>query len=299
VIAAANGWLMAPAPPTRLASLRIFVGLFALVFVVSRFPHLWNTVELPRRQFEPVGVLGWLSDPLPASLVRALILAAIPLGIAFVTGAGFRFTGPAFSLVFLFVATYRLSWGHVIHTEHLVVLHLLVLGFAASAAAWSFDSRGQEPPAEGERFGWPVQIMALATIITYVLAGIAKVRNGGMDWLVGDVLRNQVAFDNLRKELLGAWHSPLGAHAVGYRWIFPPIAIATVVVELGAPVALLGGKWRTAWAVSAWLFHIGIALLMWISFPYHVIGLAYAPLFRAERIVPVITGRQPAQSAIA
>ena len=94
----------------------------------------------------------------------------------------------------------------------------------------------------------PVQLMALVTIITYVLAGMAKLRNGGMDWLVGDVLRNQVAFDNLRKELLGAWHSPFGGWAVRYAWIFPPMAVATVVVELGAPVAFLGGRWRTIWA---------------------------------------------------
>jgi len=51
--------------------------------------------------------------------------------------------------------------------------------------------------------------------------------------------------------------------------------------------------------VSAWLFHVGIALLMWISFPYNLIGLAYAPLFRTERIFDVVTGRQPLTPAIA
>ena len=34
---------------------------------------------------------------------------------------------------FLAVATYRMSWGHVIHTEHLVSLHLLVVGLSPAA----------------------------------------------------------------------------------------------------------------------------------------------------------------------
>jgi hypothetical protein len=282
-------WLFAPAPPTRLAMLRILVGAFALSFVVSRSTHLWSTVDLPRRQFEPVGVLAWLSDPLPKSFVRLLIIAAIPLGVAFIAGVRFRVIGPLFALVFLVVSTYRLSWGHVIHTEHLVALHLLVVGFVPSADAWSLDARrrghvGDAVPAPAERYSWPVQVMALVTITAYVLAGIAKVQNGGAAWLVGDVLRNQVAYDNLRKELLGSWHSPVGGWSVQFAWLFPPMALATVLVELGAPVAMLGGKWRTAWVALAWAFHVGIAVLMWISFPYQLIGLAYAPLFRVERI---------------
>jgi hypothetical protein len=186
----------------------------------------------------------------------------------------------------------------VIHTEHLVAVHLLVLGFAPAAAAWAWSRRRRPAPPPGREYGWPVQVMALVTVVAYVLAGIAKLRNGGGDWLVGDVLRNQVAFDNLRKELLGAWHSPVGGWVVQFAWLFPPLAVATVVVELGAPVAFLGGRWRTAWVLAAWAFHVGIALLMWISFPYQLLGLAYAPFFRVERLGPAVRariGRVPAR----
>ena len=161
MIAAANRWLMAPAPPTRLASLRIFIGAYAHVFVISRFFHLWQTVDLPQRQFEPVGVLGWLTVPLPGGLVRALIVVAIPLGIAFVTGTWYRFTGPAFALVFLFVSTYRLSWGHVIHSEHLPALHLLVVGLAPAADAWAVGARQTAQAEPSPRYGWPIRIMAV------------------------------------------------------------------------------------------------------------------------------------------
>ena len=39
------------------------------------------------------------------------------------------------------------------------------------------------------------------------------------------------------------------------------------------------------WAVAAWGFHLGVVALMAIAFPYPLLGLAYAPLFRIERPV--------------
>jgi hypothetical protein len=287
-MSAVERWLFAPAPPARLATLRVLVGAYAVIFLLVRWEHLWSGSDLPRRQWEPVGVLGWLEGPISGALAHGAMFAAVPLGLAFTAGVAYRITGPAFALVFLFVTTYRLSFGHVIHTEHLLVAHLLILGFAPAAAVLAWRASGRSGAHAEERFGWPVQVMALVTVVAYVLAGIAKLRNGGTDWLVGDVLRNQVAFDNLRKELLGAWHSPVGGWSVRFDWIFPPLAVATVLVELGAPVAFLRGRWRTVWVGCAWLFHVGIALLMWISFPYQLLGLAYAPFFRVERLTTLL-----------
>ena len=41
---------------------------------------------------------------------------------------------------------------------------------------------------------WPVRVAAVVTVLTYVLAGIAKLRIGGVAWMTGDTLRNHVAF---------------------------------------------------------------------------------------------------------
>jgi hypothetical protein len=133
--------------------------------------------------------------------------------------------------------------------------------------------------------GWACRVLAVATVVSYVLAGIAKLRNGGLDWITGDVLRNQVAYDNLRKELLGSVHSPVGGWLVGLPVVFPAMALATMAVELGAPLALLGRRVRTAWAGAAWAFHVGILVVMAISFPYQLLGFAYAPFFAVERLV--------------
>jgi hypothetical protein len=153
---------------------------------------------------------------------------------------------------------------------------------------------GGTPPDDdprGDRYGWPVRLAAVVVVLTYVIAGIAKLRTGGIAWLDGDTLRHLVAYDNLRKDLLGDVHSPLGTWLVAYPWVFPPLAIATVAIELGSPVALLGGRWRTAWVIGAWLFHVGVLALMAVVFPYPLSGVAFAPFFhlerlRVERLVP-------------
>ncbi|HVG88949.1 MAG TPA: hypothetical protein VM823_08255, partial [Gaiellales bacterium] len=187
-------------------------------------------------------------------------------------------------------------------TEHLLALHLLVLALAPAADACSLDARARaaatagppagEPSGAGQpmngtwagRYGFPVRIVSLVTVLTYVLAGWMKLRNGGWAWLSGDVLRNQVAFDNLRKVVLGDRWSHLGAWLVAANWFWRPVALATLVVELGAPVALLGGRWRNAWVAAAWSFHLGTLLLMAIMFPYPLSGVAYASLFPLERL---------------
>jgi hypothetical protein len=55
-------------------------------------------------------------------------------------------------------------------------------------------------------------------------------------------------------------------------------------VELGAPVALLGRRIAAAWAALAWSFHLGVLALMAIAFPYPLLGVAFLPFFRAERL---------------
>ncbi|MEN9803914.1 MAG: hypothetical protein RIS41_761 [Actinomycetota bacterium] len=278
-------WIVRAAPPRRLAALRVLVGAYTVGFMVARSASFWQMADQPAWQTEGVGVLWFLDSPWSPTLAQSLFLTTLLLGVLFTLGIGFRFVGPVFALVFLVVSTYRMSFGHVIHTEHLVALHLLAIGFARSADAWSVDARHRpEPPVTHVRYGIPIRAMVLVLVITYVLAGVAKVRHGGMNWLVGDVLRNQVAYDNLRKELLGSPHSPFGGWTVRFEWLFPPAAVLTTAIEIGALVALFSNRRITRlWAVAAWGFHVMVLALMAISFPYPLSFVAYACLFDVER----------------
>jgi hypothetical protein len=274
----------APAPALRLATLRFLIGGYAFFYLLGRIPALTGVVRYGPAQFHPVGPVHLLEHPLPGALAIGLVVLSIALGAAFFVGWRFKITGPAFAVVFLWVLSYRNSWGMVFHTENLMVLHVWVLGFSRAADALSVDARGRARPDDSPRYGWPIRTMCAATAIAYFIAGYAKVHAAGFDWAFDDTLRSLVAYDNVRKIELGDMHSVLGGFLVGYDWLFPPLALVSLLLELGAPAALLGRRVGVVWSALAWSFHLGVLLMMFILFHYQLFGFAYAPFFRVEKL---------------
>ena len=272
------------APAARLAALRIIIGGFALGYVLIRAGNLGSYAGLPDAQFDPVGVNSLLSGPLPETAVELLPWLTALAGLGFVLGWRYAITGPAFALLLLWVTTYRNSWGQIFHTENLLVLHVLVLALSPAADALSFDARGRSVPGDDGRYGWPIRLMCLLTVMTYFVTGQTKLRNAGLDWVTSDSLRNYVAYDNLRKAELGDTHSLLGAELVSHGWFFPPLAVFTLAVELGAPLAMLSRRVAGVWIAAAWSFHLGVLAVMAIVFPYPLLGAAFAPFFEVERL---------------
>jgi hypothetical protein len=217
-------------------------------------------------------------------------VVAVVSGVAFVAGAWFLVAGPVFAVAMLALCTYRSSWGQMLHFENLFVMHLLVIGVAASADAWSLDARRRRssgaPTRTPHDYSSPLRLACVIVVITYVVAGIAKLRYGGVDWIVGDALRNHVAYSAARLDLLGGTRSPLAEFAVREAWLLRPLAAGAVAIELAAPVALFGGWFRNGWVGAAWLMHVGIAALMLVAFPYPLFLVAFAPFFPLERLVP-------------
>jgi hypothetical protein len=275
-------------PATRLALLRLFVGTFALGYLLIRVPNLISLTEFPPSRFEPVGVAALLSGPVPAWALESSLGLAIALGVAFVLGFRFALSGPGFACSLLCLTTYRNSWGMIFHTDNLLTLHVLLLGVSPAAAALSCDARRAAAqarpapePADGY-FGWAVRAMSLVTIAAYVVAGAAKLKLSGLSWLEGELLRAQVAYDNLRKLELGTQVSPLGPWLVQRPALFPALAAATLLVELGAPFALWNRRATLLWVATAWAFHVGVLGLMSISFVYQLSGVAYLSFFPIE-----------------
>ena len=276
--------LLRSAPPQRLGLLRILVGIFATGYLIARFPHLVSFADFPADRFRPVGVTSVIDEPLAGGIVWASVIAAIAAGAAFTAGWRYRISGPVFALLFLWVTTYRNSWGVVLHTENLLALHVLVVGFVRAGDAFSLDERRTgERPTESWRYGWPIRLVTVVTVLTYFVGGWAKLRFGGFDWWFGDTLRNQIAYDNFRKLILGDFYSPFGGWLTQYAWIFTPMAVATMVVELGAPLALLSDKLGRWFSVVAWSFHAAIVAMMMIVFPYQLSFIAFAAFWPLER----------------
>jgi hypothetical protein len=116
-------------------------------------------------------------------------------------------------------------------------------------------------------------------------------------WLDGDTLRNHVAYSATRLRVLGGTPSPLAGPMMKIGWLFTPLAVATLVVELGAPLALLVTRLRVPWVALAWCMHVAIAATMFVVFPYPLALIAFAPLFRLERLLPAQRNAEPSTRA--
>lgn len=285
-------WFFLRAPAARLGACRLLVGAFALVYLVVRAGHIIAVANNPPGRFRPVGPITILESPLPPGLHYAVFGLTVLAGVAYTLGWRFRVTGPAFVLLSLWVFAYRCSWGMLFHSEHLLWVQLLILGVTPSADALSLDARGQPPAPTDGRHGWPLRLLAIATVIAYMLAGIAKVRVSGLEWMSGDILRIHVAYDNLRKIELGDWYSPIGIALVRFPWVFPPLAFMSVILELGAPLALLHRRLARWWSIGMWCFHIGVLLMMWILFAFPLSFIPFLCFFEPEHFFETGRGKR-------
>lgn len=265
-------WFDRPGPRGRWPIVRRLVVVYALAWTALRAQYWRDSAHLAPTRWRPVGVVGWLGGPPPPVVIDVLVVATFVVGA--ITLGSSRWAAVAFAAGFVYLTTFGASWGQILHTENLPALHLLIVAAA--------------PPGRdrADATGWPLRAMTAVTVTTYVMAGVAKFRfGGGLDWLTGDRLLRLVANDNVRKLLLGDRSSPIAPWLVGHAWFFRASAVITMAVELGAAMALWGGRLRQVWVGAAWVFHVGVLAVMAVLFPYPLSGVAFASMLPVESLV--------------
>lgn len=277
------------APAERPAILRILVGVYVLYRLVGERRKLVDIARSDPSMFQPVGVVSLLDKPLTVGAFKRLFAATLLANVAFILGWRHRYTGPLFASLLLLVFSYRESWTAIRHTNNVVALHALILGLSSSADALSLDAldRGTGPELEGSwHYGWPVRLMSTVTALTYLLAGVAKVKGPlGWRWAGGEALRSHIAASGLRKDLLSHGAAPLAYSFRGSMLPLRLMGIGTLLVELMAPIFLLNKTLSRLWAVSALAMHWGIYFTMRIKFRYQMTGLIFASLFDLDRLL--------------
>ncbi len=293
MIARAEAAWLAPAPAARLAVIRVALGAL-LVWTVFMG---WNEVPRlgadPSARYLPVGAARLFAEPPSTGALQALQVALVGLGALWIAGAAWRVTAPLFAAGFLFWASWRLSWGAISHGLHLATLHTLLLACLPAAAVLSVDARVRTPlawpaPPVSWRHGWGLRLLGVATACVYLLAGVAKVEVAGAGWADGGNLLAQVAYSALVRAV---YEPDAGQPAAlvllrDHGWLLSAGAVLTLVVELGAPLALLHRWLGVTWALATFGMHLGIALLMGITFPYQTWGLAFLSFLPVERLLP-------------
>jgi hypothetical protein len=260
-----RSFFFASSAPTNLAVCRIifFGWLFCLFFRYD----VAQWARLSVDTWEPVWFVG-LFGRLPSAGTLAvlgvvwkasLLLGAlglwrhVTLGVAAVLGAyALGLTG---------------SFGKENHDVGIPVILLFIFWIARSTDALSLDAaiarrRGKPTPARSGEYTWPLATVRVLIALAFFAAGVAKLRHGGVDWIMTD---------NLRWLFLGQQYThapPLNwaASLANIPWLCRLLAGGTVAIELSYPLALFVARLRPWLVVGAIGLQLGIHLFMGVDY---------------------------------
>ncbi|MCB9786933.1 MAG: hypothetical protein H6744_09610 [Deltaproteobacteria bacterium] len=145
-----------------------------------------------------------------------------------------------------------------------------LLGWIWGAAVVRADGRRLDPALPA--------LFALACFAaTYTVSGISKLLASGWDWTHADHIRLVILTTAWQPMSSGGWNAALQSALVDSPVWAHRVAVGALVLELSAPLALLGRRPRTVVLAAILSMHLGIALLMeHIFFPAMLLCLVMA-----------------------
>lgn len=169
------------------------------------------------------------------------------------------------------------NFGKVHHSETVVVFTLLVLAFSRAGDGLSIDAwlarrrSGAPRPASGE-YTWPVRAVWVLLMLVYFAAGVSKLRRSGLEWVFSPNLANLLLAHHYTA------HAPpleLGLALARSAWLPPLLAAGALVLELAAPLALVGARPRAVIAPGLFLLQCGIWALLGVPFHGFLISFLF------------------------
>ena len=267
-------WLYAPAPLARVAVLRVVVLLFVPVDVLLTTTWVRGHAQVPGELYVPLRLGRLLPLPTPGPWVEVLqvvlIAAALLAALLAARDRLPRLAGWVVAGLYLEWMVVAMSYGKVDHDRFAFLVALFVLPSVGRAGLRSRE--------RSEAAGWALSMIAVAVVATYVLAAVAKLRFGGLDWVDGATLTRAV----LRRS------TPLSEPLLDLPAVLTAAQYGIMAMELlVAPLLLV--RWRDerrTWALAIGFlgFHLmTFAMITIIFLPHCVALLALLPLERLVR----------------
>lgn len=236
-------------------------GVWALAPVTTWAPTPpYFFLGLPRASHETLILLQF-------AWKAALLLACLGLATRFATATAFA------------LGLYLIGFMRNIDMNHTDAALILVLGIMAVARcgdACALDrwlvgrSRPRVAPPSGD-YRWPVQLIQMATILPLFVAGIAKLRHSGLEWVFSDTLAIVMLQNNFRTDPLLPW----GIELARFVWLCQALAAGALLIELLLPLALINVKARLVLVPSAIMLLVGFRLLLGPNFAPLIICYAF------------------------
>jgi hypothetical protein len=266
----------APAPPEALGICRMLFFAYMLRLAPEIATTAWASVT--RALWLPVHVFAVLGlRPAPPAVLAVLDVVWVAALLLACVGWCTRASAVVAALLGVYLLGLPQCFGKVDHWSGLLILAMLILalarcGDAVSVDAWRAARRarraGRSPavPPSGE-YRWPIQLVRLTMTLVFFAAGVAKLRFGRAAWfdpanMAAILIQPHYALDRSLPEL-GLWIARSPAAAAF-------LAAATVLTEVSAPLALVGGLPALVIIGTLFTMQLGNALLLGVhaSFPY-------------------------------
>jgi len=252
-------WLFAPEPAGRVRAMRAAIaGLMLIRLVTGPYADLAGQ---PAALFRPVWFLAWLHQMPSHSVLVGLQVLGGAAAVLAVLGWRERATFVAAWASLLVLDGCWASRGKVQHNDIPLVLVGAVLALAPVGIRWVDERRSAA-------WGWPVRTSIVVVTGIYFLTGFQKVVSSGPAWVLSDNLRNVMYGAPLTD------HPPTDAvsrYVADRPLVSHGVALMTILIELGAVVALVWPRARVAYVLAVAVLHTGVYLThgldysMWVG----------------------------------
>lgn len=273
----------APSSPTTLGVCRaVFFAGILILYAPRDFREL---ADFPPVFWTPVTLLKVLHLPLLPREILGLVAMVWKVALAAACLGLLTRWSTAVSLVLgVYLIGALASFGQITHTHMAVVFTLGILALSRSGDAWSLDRLirvGRSGPGvprvepSGE-YTWPIRMVWLVLALIFLGAGISKLRHSGLAWAFSDNL----ALILIVRNYDAGWTppTPLGLYLAEQRWLCRALALGTLVIELGYPLALLSRAARWVAVPGMFLMLGGFRLLMGpVFYPLMVCHVFWIP----------------------
>jgi len=272
---AARFWLHDLPPISGRLRLIFYAGLLYLSFVHGASPlRTISRLNVAEPVFyDARGLVSLFSvSPPPSELLAVLQTVTIIAWICAAIGLFFSVSSIVTAVGMLLLHGFAAGFHGASHMWYLPVYTLLFLCGSRADDSWSADyylrrflRRGELPAGQLRATGFSRKLVLLAAVALLFSGGVAKLLDAGPAWLDGETLRYHIA--NYRDR--AAWPAA-SDWFLRHGWMITVLSILTLVLELGAPIALFARAARHFVLLAAVGFHLGIQALMEPRFGPHM-----------------------------
>ena len=275
-------WFAPAARPWPLGLCR--AGFFASFYVLflARTDLRWYAL-FPPGFYQPSSFFAWLSLPVPSWGVMGWLVTAFEISVILAAlGLMTRLVTLTAFVLGLYVLGLQFNYGYLHWAHAIVTIVMGILALGPCGDALSLDAlirrvaTGKTANAGGQ-YRWPVQLVRLVFVTVFLAAGLAKLRQAGLEWVLSDTLRNYFLENQyvFRSEGAAAWSHLLADWLIVRPGLCKVLAVAVLAVELSVPAALFSRRARRWLIPVLFLFQVGNALLLYQDFFFAYLGLYF------------------------